>query len=142
MYSRYPNYRFAGGVRLPENYSGNAFVQAGKDNEETAEKVSAEQTEASLDASETREESVPSVADRKIRENREEADDSERMAEVMKPLQKRVRRPAFKFDIGRIFSGGFGFEELLIIALILVISQGESEDDIIVLLLALLLFIG
>ena len=25
MYSRYPNYRFGGGIKIPENYSGNAF---------------------------------------------------------------------------------------------------------------------
>ena len=25
MYSRYPNYRFSGGVKIPDNYSGNAF---------------------------------------------------------------------------------------------------------------------
>ena len=143
MYSRYPNYRFAGGVRLPENYSGNAFVQAGKDKADTAEKVSAEPSAVPLDAIETgRESAIESAVEQEARENGEATYESERTAEVMKPLQKRVRRPAFKFDIGRIFSGGFGFEELLIIALILVISQGESEDDVIVLLLALLLFIG
>ena len=39
------------------------------------------------------------------------------------------------------FSHGLGFEELLIIGLILLISQSDTDDDVI-LLLALLLFVG
>ena len=47
----------------------------------------------------------------------------------------------FGFNVGKLFSGGIGVEELLIIGLILLIAQSENNEDIIV-LLALLLFIG
>lgn len=133
MYSRYPNYRFSGGVRVPENYSGNAFSSAEEEQKEisvseaSAEPESAQEVTAAPDTS--------PVDDSEDKEKEEEA------REVFRPNKKGIRFPGFGFDIGRIFSGRFGFEELLIIALILLISQNGTDDDII-LMLALLLFVG
>lgn len=125
MYSRYPNYRFSGGMRLPENYSGNAFKSS---EEEPEEKI--------LDADDHS--SSDSVsADNSLTEQTESKDS----AEVFKPSDKKFRLPGFNLNIGRIFSGGFGIEELLIIGIILLLSKNDTDDDII-LLLALLLFIG
>ena len=125
MYSRYPNYRFSGGMRLPENYSGNAFNASVQETEEKT-----------LDADDTH--SSESVsADAPVVEQK----DSNESAEVFKPNDKKFRLPGFNLNIGRIFSGGFGIEELLIIGIILLLSKNDTDDDII-LLLALLLFIG
>ena len=125
MYTRYPNYRFGSKVKLPENYSGSAFssgendISSPSEAEESSELLSAEVPE--VDSAQSREESEADVA-------------------VMGREEKKIKLPSFKFDVGKLFSGGFGFEELLIIALILLISQGDNDDDT-VLLLALLLFI-
>lgn len=126
MYSRYPNYRFSGGVKVPENYSGNAF-SASEDKEDRI--IEADADAESTPAAETAAESAS--------EKKEDAS-----VETFNPAKKGFRFPGFKFDIGRIFSGGFGFEEILIIGLILLISQNGSGEDDIILLLALLLFIG
>ena len=132
MYSRYPNYRFSGGVRVPENYSGNAFSPAEEGKKEIViEEIPAEES-AEQPATETV--ATPST-DTESKENAEES------REVFRPNKKGIRFPGFGFDIGRIFSGRFGFEELLLIALILLISQNGADDDII-LMLAILLFVG
>ena len=125
MYSRYPNYRFSGGMRLPDNYSGNAF----KPSEE-------EHKEKFLDADGT----VPTTTVSEENSLSEDTDSKE-SAEVFKPNDKKFRLPGFNLNIGRIFSGGFGIEELLIIGIILLLSKSDTDDDII-LLLALLLFIS
>ena len=123
MYSRYPNYRF-GGIKIPENYSGNAFSDLPAEQPEQLEtqdipKVSAE-------VAETPASGVP------------DADD----AVSASLLQRKKRLPfGFNFNLGRLFSGGFGFEELLLIAIILLVSQNDTGDDLI-LFLALLLFVG
>ena len=122
MYSRYPNYRFSGGVRIPDNYSGNAFG--------APEAPPRESAEEHIGAEARAEESAPV-----------EAESARESAEVFKSEKEKPRFPSFGFGLGRLFSGGFGFEELLIIGLILLIAQSGTDDDII-LLLALLLFIG
>ena len=127
MYSRYPNYRFSSGVKIPDNYSGNAFKQTESEAETSFEAVDAVETAEAKDESAL----VSAVAD------------TEDSAEAL-PTSAPPRRPlfgGFKFNVGRIFSGGIGFEELLIIGLILLIAQSDTDDDMI-LLLALLLFIG
>lgn len=134
MYSRYPNYRFSGGVRVPENYSGNAFSSSEEEKTETAaeeERITAEEAGDLSTVSESTSE----------REGETKESDEEQTREVFKPNRKGIRFPGFGFDVGKIFSGRFGFEELLLIALILLISQNGADDDI-VLMLALLLFIG
>lgn len=123
MYSRYPNYRFSGGMRLPENYSGNAFKASEDD---TEEKISEDEPHS------TQSYDSPFVA---------EEPEKKEATEVFKPSDKKFRLPGFNLNLGRIFSGGFGIEELLIIGIILLLSKNDTDDDII-LLLALLLFIG
>lgn len=118
MYSRYPNYRFSGGVRIPDNYSGNAFGASEDTPQELEEERGREEERAEV--------SAPLEA---------------KSSEVFKAEKERTGFPSFGFKFGRLFSGGFGFEELLIIGLILLIAQGGADDDII-LLLVLLLFIG
>lgn len=118
MYSRPPSPmgRFPRGVRVPENYSGNAFTSEKPQEPEPQEEQKREPPviEAS---SEAIEESDPSK-------------------------KKEEKRPAFKFDIGRFFSGnrGFGMEDFLIIALVLLLAQNDTDDDTLIFLI-LLLFI-
>ena len=126
MYTRYPNYRFQGKVRLPENYSGSAFSGVELEGADTPE-------------------SEPSNAQH-ISENHTEIPDSRVRDEdavktsVLEASAKRTCLPPFGFDALRLFTRGFGFEELLLVSLILLISQGEGDDEL-VLLLILLLFV-
>lgn len=125
MYSRYPNYRFSGGVKIPDNYSGNAFKPSDAEEDmDVAESVG-------INESDTESEEGLAVAER-----------AEKAGDVAASCTPR-RSPfgGLKFNVGRMFSGGIGFEELLIIGLILLISQSDTDDDVI-LLLALLLFVG
>ncbi len=123
MYTRYPNYRFGSRVKLPENYSGSAFSQNGALLEDDAEKV------VETEAVETEENELN---EKKIPEDTE-------VSRVL-PTQKKPKAPSFGLDALRIFSRGIGFEELLLVALIILVSQGEGDDELI-LLLALLLFV-
>ncbi len=114
MYNSRPRYdRFSNPVNLPENYSGNAFSIGQK-------------------------ESVPEV-DEEV-EPKDIPSESEIREEKKEEIPVLPRAERFKLDVGRLFHGGIGVEELLIIGLILLIAQSENNDDII-LLLALLLFI-
>ena len=131
MYSRYPNYRFAGGIKVPENYSGNAFD---KSKESTVPLQSEEATE-SIENTATNDTAVASSDPESGVSYTEE--DSVNVAGLN---DKKFKLPSFNFGFGKLFSHGFGFEELLIIGLILLISQSDTDDDII-LLLILLLFI-
>lgn len=123
MYSRYPNYRF-GGIKIPENYSGNAFSEA---TEKAAEQGAYDDVPESVEeASEVTAKVAP--------------EDEKSVSAAL--LDRKKRLPfGFNFNLGRIFSGGFGFEELLLIAIILLVSQNDSGDELI-LFLALLLFVG
>lgn len=116
---------------LPENYAGNAFRESTV--EESGNKGD-DAMQKSEDALETFEELGESI------------DENEAQECIAKPQEKgeckRLTHPhPFSFKVGRIFGGGIGVEELLIIGLILLIAQSENNEDIIV-LLALLLFIG
>ena len=51
------------------------------------------------------------------------------------------KKAGFHIDVSRLFGGGIGFEELLILGLVLLMAGGEGNEDMIILLL-LLLFIG
>lgn len=125
MYARQgPQGRFPRGMHIPQNYSGNAFRSNEKEENDTK---SINENEENIE--EAKEDITPK-------------DDSEPKGESI-PAGQLIRSPGFKLDLGRFFHserGGIGFEELLIIGLIFLISQGESSDDLIFLLL-LLLFI-
>lgn len=127
MYARYPNYRFGGGIKIPENYSGNAFSASPTDPDVPPDLANTELQEVSED--------IPVVTVDKNEENTETS--------IFRGGDKRRRASpfGFRFDLGRLFSGGFGFEELLILAIILLVSQNEAQDDLI-LFLAILLFVG
>lgn len=131
MYSRYPNYRFAGGVRVPENYSGNAFKAAEIKEDPPAAK--AEYAAAHLGE-------VDATQESRAGEKLEQARAADASGAEL-PALKGFKAPALKFNVGKLFSGNVGFEELLIIGLILLMSQSESDDGII-LLLIILLFVG
>ena len=119
MYSRYPNYRF-GGIKIPENYSGNAFSEPSE-------------TQAT-----SREERTPEPPMERV----ENIEPTPTVSTGVSTCEPRQRLPfGFKFDIGRLFRRGFGFEELLLLAVILLVAQSDSSDELL-LLLALLLFVG
>ncbi len=127
MYSRYPNYRF-GGIKIPENYSGNAF------SEPTEVEVASDEVAEEVEAVET-------VEAEEAKEKIEAVKTSEDSVSASLARSRRGLPFGFKFDLRRLFSGGFGFEEILLIAVILLVSQNDSGDELI-LLLALLLFVG
>ena len=118
MYSRQPMGRFPKGMRVPENYSGNAFAPRAS---------SASDSQDTEDGAQDVE--VPDIR-------------SETEASVSPSERSADSRPTFKFDLGRFFSGsrGFGMEDFLIIALILLLAQNDSSDDTLI-FLVLLLFI-
>ncbi len=103
------------GLRIPSNYSGNAFSA-----EAQTPRESDEAQQVPEDINETQKEEPP----------REAASPSE--------------EPTAAVGLSRLFgkgaSGGIGFEELLILGLIFLISQNDTKDDLAFLLL-LLLFI-
>ncbi len=121
MYNSRPRYqRYTSEISVPENYSGNAFRDEPAEKEEKNESVDNE------------------IAD--VPKKVEEKSDEE-LAVMSAPQKKRGRGASFGLDISRLFKGGIGFEELLILGLILLVSQDDGNDDV-VLLLALLLFVG
>lgn len=121
-YEGYPE-----GFAVPENYSGNAF-------RETPEEL--------VDVAAYEEEHVQ---DEVIRDDNETVEvGAEHHHKMIEEDHKKrgglFSHTGFGFNIGNLF-GSIGFEELLIIGLILLIAQKENNEDIIV-LLALILFIG
>ena len=114
MYARQPpDSRSEGGLRLPGNYGGTAFRSEPVEPDPVIE-----------------EEPLPSHSNR--------ADDA------ISPTAAQASPPEETVSVGsHLFSrggGGIGFEELLILGLIFLISQNDTKDDL-TLLLLLLLFI-
>ena len=125
MYNSRPRYnRFSSEFNVPENYSGNAFF------EEMPE------TKTESDVTEEAEE-----AKNVIEETKNEGDEAVAVSSVRQKKTLFTPRAGFGFDVSKLFGGGIGFEELLILGLILLMAQSEGNEDMIV-LLALLLFIG
>ncbi|MBQ9086352.1 MAG: hypothetical protein IJY47_04105 [Clostridia bacterium] len=125
MYARQPpTGKFSRPFQLPSNYSGNAFAA-----EEVTEVPSVPEEEKEA-------EEIPTSAP-----PQQESEPAEKTAS---PAGKLFSSPGFHLDLGRLFKsdrgGGIGMEELLLIGLIFLISQGETKDDLLLLLL-LLLFI-
>ena len=115
-------------LRLPRNYSGNAF---------SAEEIPTTGTAPTQEENPPMPESTPSEVPTA------EAPPEE-AATRASPAAKLFPTPGFKLDLGRFFGKerglGIGFEELLIIGMILLISGNDKGDDLLLLLL-LLLFI-
>ena len=126
MYSRPPSNRFPRGMRVPENYSGNAFSPAN-----SIEKEEAEENERSFN----------DISDADIER---ELDEQSIPASVTDKGKSALPSPSpsFRFDLGRFFptNRSFGMEEFLIIALILLLAQNDTDDDTLIFLI-LLLFI-
>lgn len=113
MYVRPPSYKYPSGMRLPENYSGNTFRES-VDEEPVAEAEA--ETEAALEEKKEREESAETAA-------------------------LLSQKDGFGLRLSSLFgSKGIGGEELLILALILLLADSEGCDDLI-LFLVLLFFI-
>lgn len=132
MYARQPpDGRFPRNVRIPRNYSGNAFRQ-----EE-------EMPPPTVVAEESRETKLP-PASPPPSPSEEEVKEAPAEPSAAASVGKLFPSPGFRLDLGRFLNrgrgGGIGFEELLIIGLIFLLSQSETKDDLVFLLL-LLLFI-
>lgn len=110
---------------VPENYSGNAFREGVGEAPYEIDEVSFFE-----EAKEPIEEEKQQQIDLPVGK----ADEDEHKN------SQTPCRTGFGFNLGKLF-GSIGFEELLIIGLILLIAQKENNEDIIV-LLALLLFVG
>ena len=119
MYTR-SHGRFPRGMRVPENYSGNAF------------RVESEHPIVE----------DPSTGEAPVTEREQEAAEA-RAKEEAAPAG--LSLPRFRFSSGgllsRLTGGGIGFEELLLVGLILLLSEDGGNDDLI-LLLILLLFVS
>ena len=114
MYNAKPHYnKFTSEFNLPENYSGNAF-------------------------SEPREiESAPPVESQEVPKEEVVAEVKDEKKSV--PTLATKKKGGFGIDLSRLFGGGIGTEELLILGLILLLRDNEESDDIILLLVFLLL---
>lgn len=126
MYVRPPNYKYHNPVRVPDNYAGNTFRASPKEDTE-------QQVNDALD--------VPSDNARNEPEQTAQTDaDNATQASLLSSQSER----GFRLRLGSLFKNGgmIGTEELLILALILLLadSDGNGLDDVI-LFLALLLFI-
>ena len=118
MYSRQnADARSARGLRIPSNYSGNAFF------------TEADERQAEPETADARDEP----------EKRVSIDDEQAVT-----ASAQTKGNAVPSGISQLFgkgqSGGIGFEELLILGLVFLISQNDTKDDLAFLLL-LLLFI-
>ena len=134
MYARQPSDgRIPRNVRIPRNYSGNAFRQ---------------ETEEASFSSDLREEPIPTPQQLPAPEDSTPQAQGDAIPASAPgsdtPAGKLFPSPGFKLDFGRLFgrdrTGDIGFEELLILGLILLVSQSDTRDDLTFLLL-LLLFI-
>jgi len=114
MYSRPQNYRYPNGVRLPENYGGSTF------RDRTDEKDEPHQEE--------------NIEDKPINDPEPTNDGAQTAALLPKA--------GFKLRLGSLFGNnkGIGTEELLILALVLLLADTDGNDDLI-LFLILLFFI-
>lgn len=142
MYARpMPDGRFPKNMQLPRNYSGNAFRQEESSDlprEPSAHDESAEKTDGRERWAED---------ERKTEDNgRQAPTPNSPSGKSDEPLSagRLFPSPGFRLDLSRFLGrekgAGIGFEELLILGLILLVSGGERKDSLI-LLLFLLLFI-
>lgn len=140
MYSRAKD-RPKAPIRLPDHYSGCAFREPPTDPNTEAECSHCEQ----------------SVPDSGIREALDSAVSCDRPPppEIVPPVPSHVREdpprpPAFFHPFEQVFgkmgnafpfSHGLGFDELLILGLMMLLAQNERDPDLLI-LLGLLLFCG
>ena len=153
-YAKYGNYPLT--VSVPENYSGNAFdvsegagvgidVDTGID---AADEIDADAVLAISDDGDKRVNENAGTSEKgEISDDAKESSSKKESAECSANASERRKGlfPGlnfnFNFNPARLFGGGIGTEELLIIGLILLFAQSEGNEDMI-LLLILLFFIG
>ncbi|MBQ9783805.1 MAG: hypothetical protein IJW44_04745 [Clostridia bacterium] len=133
MYARQPpDGRIPRNMRIPRNYSGNAFRQEPEVSPFSPE----EQQDAPPDT-------LPEPSQEPVPQERS-ADTPQESPQEDAPAGKLFPSPGFKLELGRLFgkdrNGGIGFEDLLILGLIVLVTQSDTKDDLAFLLL-LLLFI-
>ncbi len=141
MYYRSQGYRYPRDMRIPINYGGNAFTENNSNTEEessTDSPLSPEHlpdnsiAEAEKEMEEIKEEEEP-----KETEKTEETADTAAMFKE----GKSTRSSLFgNLGANSLFGGRIGSEELLILAIVFLLSDTDSDNDIIW-LLVLLLFI-
>lgn len=122
MYYRSQGYRYPRDMRIPINYSGNAFSESNQDKEK----------EPDADSEDIIAPQAPPTAE-------PSQDESASINFEEKPLPSKEPKTTPASLLGGAF-GKIGTEELLILALVFLLSDNDSESDIIWLLL-LLLFI-
>lgn len=137
MYTRSPQGRFPRDMRVPRNYAGNAF-RPPLSEQDRGEPIFIENTDDAENLS-TAEEQKNS-----LEEQSNESKEAEKKDEKKDAKQAGLFSfPKFDLGLSKLFSRGginIGFEELLILGLILLIASEGKGDDLI-LLLILLLFI-
>ena len=144
---RYPTYRsgnYSPDFSVPDNYSGNAFRSGVHESEITLEGESnTDMADVNIAENTDGMENAEVSVDFDNPDDSPKADESiETMGKVNEGEERRVKeKGGFGFDIGKLFNGGIGFEEILIIGLMLLVGKDGGNEDIII-LLALLLFIG
>ena len=132
---------------VPENYSGNAFRDGDADEKEAIgenEEIKTNcEDEVDEKAGDDKKDDAAAYVYSDGSDTYVEDSENERTPKKKEVLKKKSSPLplGLKLDFGHLFGGSFGFEELLIIGLIFLISQGEGNEDIIA-LLVLLLFIG
>ncbi len=126
MYVRPPNYRYPPSVRVPENYGGSAFREPPQSVVNTPQPTESAPEQQPLPEEEL---AIPTT------EQKEESEKSEQ-ASLLSPH-------GFRLRLGSLFGKdrGIGTEELLILALILLLADNDEGFDDLILFLALLFFI-
>ena len=114
MYTRPAEARIRAPIRVPQNYSGNAFAAP----EPPQQPIPCEAAEI------PQEKEAPPITSPK------EAEQSSRGKGLLSALP-------FHLDLKRPFAGGLDFEDLLLLGLILLLLGSDGNDDILLLLIFL-----
>lgn len=147
MYTRSGQGRFPRDLRVPKNYAGNAFRPplAEKELQEpifVTESFEEPQTQKQeITSAEMQDTVIEAERDTKITDNSNQHKQTEDKHEAKQTGL--FSFPKFDIGLGKLFSRGginIGFEELLLLGLIILIASEGKGDDLI-LLLILLLFI-
>ncbi len=142
MYTRSPQGRFPRDMRVPKNYAGNAF-RPPFSVQEKQEPIFIDDTANEYDGIQEQQKS-PQETENVLTEDLTHDKEDEKKAEKSDSKKTGLFSfPKFNIGLGKFFSHGginIGFEELLILGLILLIASEGKGDDLI-LLLILLLFI-
>ena len=142
MYTRSGQGRFPRDLRVPKNYAGNAFRPPLSEKEQAEPIFIDESFEETAEMQELPSKEINETKEtKKMSDVNDTPDDHEEKSEAKQTGL--FSFPKFDIGLGKLFSRGginIGFEELLLLGLILIIASEGKGDDLI-LLLILLLFI-